>query len=92
MCVCVCIHIEIYIYIYIYIYILHGCICEPGFHALGICQTVGKVFRKRPINMVGGMHLYIYTHISAICCWDGYRQRKRVYIYIYIYTYKLKSN
>ena len=45
------------------------------------------------IHAYNDMHLYIYTHISAICWWEGVRQSElamtinHLYIYIYIYVY-----
>ena len=37
----------IHIGIYIYIYIFHGCVWDPGFHALRIHQTVKGFFLKK---------------------------------------------
>ena len=34
-------------YTFIYIYILHSSACDPGFHALRICQKEWKVLKKK---------------------------------------------
>ena len=30
------------------------------------------------VSVYTGLLLYIYTHISALCCWEGLRRRKRM--------------
>ena len=53
------------VYIYIYIYILHGSVCDLGFHALHICQTQLNVLKKRLINMVN--FLFEGGFCSCVC-------------------------
>ena len=43
-------------------------------YVLSLAHTYIRIFAHTM-----GMHLYIFTDISAVCCEEGLRQRKRVW-------------
>ena len=65
----------IYIYIYIYIYILHGRVCDPGFHAFRNHQTefgfIVIAIEKEPSGSPQLLSVDFSVAIT-LWCWGGH--------------------